>query len=193
MVFSWSLSDRQSPQASRTLLSILSDLIIVVLWIVSTCTIISKSSSSKINPLVTVESAQLKIGITVTFKFISFFQFSCKVLVLISLFTFLQFHPVVSRNGKFDYSVDSLFFSWLSIALVVLPGLDDDLVSQKSKYFSASHLAEQIFGCAFVRLVKFRLLAQFPVDHLPHPVVSSLILISAFTYYGINFFVSIIT
>ena len=29
----------------------------------------------------------------------------------------------------------------------------------------------------FVRIDKFKFLAQFPVDHLPHPVVSSLVLV----------------
>ena len=33
-----------------------------------------------------------------------------------------------------------------------------------------------IVNIPFVRLVKSKFLAQFPVDHLPHPVVSSLIL-----------------
>ena len=30
----------------------------------------------------------------------------------------------------------------------------------------------------FVRMIQFKFLAQFPVDHLPHRVVSSLILIA---------------
>ena len=30
---------------------------------------------------------------------------------------------------------------------------------------------------SFRNMVKFQFLAQFPVDHLPHPVVSSLILL----------------
>ncbi len=43
-------------------------------------------------------------------------------------------------------------------------------------------------------MVKFKLLAQFPVDHLTHPVVSSRVLLlcqfSAFAYYAIDGFIS---
>ena len=47
MVFRWSVSDNNSSQVSRTLLSILADLSNAVLWMHSTCPLISKSS----NPL----------------------------------------------------------------------------------------------------------------------------------------------
>ena len=57
--------------------------------------------------LVTAPSTPITIGITVIFMFHSFFQFSSKVLVLISLFTFLQFYPVVSQNCKVHYSAGS--------------------------------------------------------------------------------------
>ena len=65
MVFNWSLSDSESPQVSRTHLSILTDLNNVVLWMVSTCSLISKSSSTL--------GAPITIGITVTFIMHSFF------------------------------------------------------------------------------------------------------------------------
>ena len=76
---------------------------------VSTCPLISKCSSLCTNPLVTVPSALITIGITVTFMFHSFFQFSSKVLVLISFFVFLLFYPVVSQNGKVHYSAGCFF------------------------------------------------------------------------------------
>ena len=69
MVFDWSLSDSKSPQVSRTLLSILSVLNNVVVWVVST-------------------RLQITIGINLTPMFQSFFQFPSKVQVLILLFTF---------------------------------------------------------------------------------------------------------
>ena len=75
-------------QVSRTLLSILAVLNNVVVWMVSTCPLISKSSSPFNNPLVTVPKALIIIGIIVTFMFYSFFQFSSKVEVLILLFIF---------------------------------------------------------------------------------------------------------
>ena len=53
-------------------------------------------------------SAPITIAITIAFMFHSFFQFSSKVEVLISLFAFLQFHPVISRNAKVQNSADSL-------------------------------------------------------------------------------------
>ena len=65
----------------------------------STCPLISKSSSPFINPLVTVPRALIIIDITVTFMFHSFFQFSGKVEIFISLFVFFQFYSVVSWNS----------------------------------------------------------------------------------------------
>ena len=74
MVFHWSLSDSKSPQVSRTLLSILTDLNNVVVWMVTTCPLISKSSSPFNNSSVTVPRAPITIGINVTFMFHSFFN-----------------------------------------------------------------------------------------------------------------------
>ena len=49
----------------------------------------------------------------------------------------------------------------------------------------------------FVGMVKFKFLAHFPVDHLAHPVVSSLVLslcqFAAFAYYMIDSFISVTT
>ena len=74
MASHWSLSDNESPQVSRTLLSILTDLINAVVWMVSTRPVISKSSSPLNNPLVTVPRAPIIIGIIVTFMFYSSFN-----------------------------------------------------------------------------------------------------------------------
>ena len=47
----------------------------------------------------------------------------------------------------------------------------------------------------FVSMVKFKFLAHLPVDHLAHPVVSSLILLlcqfAAFAYYVVDGFISV--
>ena len=72
-----SLRDSKFPQVSRTLLSILPDLNTTILWMVSTRSLISSSPCT--NPFLTVPRAPITIGITVTFMFHSFFQFSCKV------------------------------------------------------------------------------------------------------------------
>ena len=71
MVFLWSLSDRRSPQVSRTILVVLSN---AVIWIVSTRPPTSKPSRSFNNPLVIVPKAPITIGTIVTFTFHSFFN-----------------------------------------------------------------------------------------------------------------------
>ena len=85
MVFHLSLSDSKSPQVSRirlnlfkslqvsrTLLSILADPRNAEVWMVSTRSFISKSSSPFINLLVTVPKAPDMFGIKITFMFHSF-------------------------------------------------------------------------------------------------------------------------
>ena len=67
MVFHWRLSDSKFPQVYKTLLCILADLNVVVVWTVSTCLQISKSSSPLTNSLGIDPSALIAIGITVTF------------------------------------------------------------------------------------------------------------------------------
>ena len=72
MVSHWSLNDNKFPQVSRTFLSILANHNNAVVWIVSTRPLISKSFILYPSPLVTVPSAPITIGITVTFTFHSF-------------------------------------------------------------------------------------------------------------------------
>ena len=74
MVFHWSLSDSEFPQVSRTLFSILADLNNAIVWTISTCPVISKSSSPYINLLETVPRALITISIMVAFMFYSFFN-----------------------------------------------------------------------------------------------------------------------
>ena len=75
MVSHWRLSESKSPQVSRILLSIMTDLNNTAVWMISTSPIISKFSTPYINPLVTVPNSQITIGIIVTFIFHSFFLF----------------------------------------------------------------------------------------------------------------------
>ena len=74
MAFHWRLSDRKSPQVSRTCLSILAVFNNAVVWMVSTRLPTSKSSRPFNNPFVTVPKAPITIGIIVTFMFHSFFN-----------------------------------------------------------------------------------------------------------------------
>ena len=110
IVFHWRLIDSKSPQVSRTLLSILAIFNHAVVWMVSTRPPTSKSSRAFNKPLVTVQKASNTTGIIVTFMFHSFFLFSSKVELLISLFTFFQFYSVFSRESKVDNFADFLFF-----------------------------------------------------------------------------------
>ena len=72
MISHRSLSDNNSPQVSRTLLSILADLNNAGVETVSTRPVISKSSSPCTNPLVTVPRTPITVGIIVMFH--SFFN-----------------------------------------------------------------------------------------------------------------------
>ena len=65
MVSHWNLSDSKRPQVSMILISILADLNNAVVWMVSTCPVISKSSSLYIKFLVTVPRAPITSGITI--------------------------------------------------------------------------------------------------------------------------------
>ena len=73
VVFHWSLSDNKFPQVSRTLLSILAYLNNAVVWMVSTCSLISKFPSPFTNYLRGVLSPPITTSITVMFMFHIFF------------------------------------------------------------------------------------------------------------------------
>ena len=75
MVLRRRLSDRKSPQVSRTLLSILAVRNNAVFWMVTNHPPSSKSFSPFNNTLVTVPKVPIMIGTIVTFKFHRFFKF----------------------------------------------------------------------------------------------------------------------
>ena len=110
MVFHWSLSDSNSPQVSRTLLSILVVLNNAVVWVVSTRPPTSKSYSPFDNPLFTVTKSTNYNVHHCHLDVSPLFQSSSKVEVLILIFTFFQFYCVVSRDSKVDNFANSLFF-----------------------------------------------------------------------------------
>ena len=176
MVFHWSLSDK-SPQVSRALLSIVAVFNNAVVWMVSTRPPTYKSTRPFNNPLVTVPKSPITIGTIVTFMFHNFFQFPSKVEVLIFLFTFFQFYSVLSRDSKVDNFARSLFFSFL-LLIIIRSG---PFVCQSPIGVYVCYFLGQVLGCAyipyipFVGMVKFKFLAHFPVDHLAHPIVSSLV------------------
>ena len=121
MVFHWRLSDRKSPQVSRTLLSILAVFNNAVVWMISTRPPTSKSSRPFNNPLYTVPNAPITIGIIVTFRFHSFINSLARSRYLshsrsryLSRITRYFSHSfsfiVFSRDSKVDNFVDFLLF-----------------------------------------------------------------------------------
>ena len=83
--FHWSLRDSKSHQISRTLLSILADLNNAVVWIISTCPLISKCFTPLTNPLEI--SIPTRIGITANFTLNNVFSYLARSRCL-SLFSF---------------------------------------------------------------------------------------------------------
>ena len=140
MVFHWSLSDSKSPQVTRTFLSILDNLNNAVIWMVSIHTLISNSSCPLTNPLMIVPSAPTTIGITVTFMFHSCFFF-------ISL---ARSRYLCLFSTSFSFHLSSAETAKSAIRQVLF--LNDRF---------------WVVYISFVRMIKFKLLAQFPVDHLP--------------------------
>ena len=112
MVFHWNLRDNKSPQISWTLLSILADLNNDVMLIVSSCSLISKSSSPFTNPLVTVPRAPITIGINVTFMFHSFFQFQARSEYLCFFSLSFSFNLWEAAPAK-STILQVIFFCWL--------------------------------------------------------------------------------
>ena len=147
MVFHRRLSDSKSPEVSRTLLSILSNLNNAVVWMISTHPLISKSSSPCTNPLVTVPRAP--IGLKVISMFSSFFQFPSKVQILIFLFAFFHFYSVVSWDSKVHNLASSL--SFVDYYKVWSSGRDWVIVCiSKSQSSSSSHFLGQMLGCIYI-------------------------------------------
>ena len=171
MVFHWSLSDCKSSQISRTLLSILADLDNDVVWIASTRPLISKSSCPCTKPLMTVPSAPITTGTTVTFMFHSYFRSLARSRYL-SFFS-IYFSFTLWSAG----TAGSLLFLLTITRSGHLSEIRWPICISKSHRIlciSFSRSGFWVVHILFVRMVKFKLLAQFPVNHLPRPVVSHL-------------------
>ena len=127
--FSLEFEWRKYPLVSRTLLRILADLNNAVVWMFSSCLLISNSSSPFTKPLGIVPSASTTIGITVTFMFHSFF---CS-LVRSRYFPSFQllFILLCDLPGRQSSLFTRFSFShWLLLGLVVWMRLDDLFVSE---------------------------------------------------------------
>ena len=110
----------KSHQISRTLLSILTDFNDDAVWMVSTRPLISKSSCSSTNPLVTVTRAPITIGITVTFMFHNFFNSWARFRYLSSFLLSVNFTLWSVGTAKSTILQVTLFccYCWLLQGLV---------------------------------------------------------------------------
>ena len=108
MVFHWSLSDSKFPQIFRTLLSILADVNNIVVWMVSTRPLISKSSSPFNNPSLIVPRTPITIGIIVTFLFHSF-SYSLARSRYLSFFS-LSFNFILWSAGTAKSTIHPVLF-----------------------------------------------------------------------------------
>ena len=132
--------DCEWQQFSWTLLSILADLNNAVVWMVSTRPRISKSSSPSTDPLVTVPSALITIGIIVNFLFHGFFSSRARSKNL-SFFS-LSFSFTERRCplfGRFSFFID-YYEVWSS---------GHQFVSQNPEEFCVSNFQGQILGCVY--------------------------------------------
>ena len=147
MVFHWSLNDSESHQVSRTLLSILAVLNNVVVWMVSTPLLISKSSGPFNNPLVTVSKAPIPNGIMTTFIIHSFFFNSLARSWYLSFFLF-SFNFILRSAGTAKFCKFS-FLCWLLYGLIFWPRLGDPFVYQNPIGVYVSHTPGQMLSCAY--------------------------------------------
>ena len=182
MVFHGTLCDNKS-QVSRTLLSILANVNDAVIWMVSTCPLVSMSSwhmSSGFyvflayvfsKPMEIVLSTPNKIGITVSFMFHGFLVHWQGLSICLS-FRFLWFSLCVPLGQQSSlFSRFSFFFSFffLFFLLLLLTIISSCLLTEIM--WSVCILKPKEFCVS-----RFHFLTQFPGDNLFQPVASSLIL-----------------
>ena len=168
MVFHWSLSDSRSYQVSRTLLSILVVLNNVAVWMVFTYPPTSKSSSLFNNPLVTVPKAPIMMGIIVTFMFHNFFNSQARSRY--SSFFSLSINLILWSTGTAKSTIVQILFFFVDYYKVLSSGQNQVIrlyvkVRQEFMY-AILHERCLLVHIPFVRKVKFKYLADLPVDHL---------------------------
>ena len=109
MVFHWSLSNSKSLQILGTLLNILTDLSIAVVWMISARPPILSPSSSLTKTLEIVPNTPISIGITVTFMFHSSFSSRARSKYM-SLFSFSWVFTLWSTGRQNSLLFLSLLF-----------------------------------------------------------------------------------
>ena len=145
MVFHWSLSDSNSPQVSRTHVSILAGLYNAIAWMVSTLPLISKSTWPFPNLLVTVPSALFQMVSPSHSWLIVFFSSLVRYLFLFSP----SFNVLCCLLGRQSTQFGNFsVFCWLSLGLIVWPRLGDLSVSQNARVLCESPSPGLFPGCA---------------------------------------------
>ena len=143
MVFRWSLSDSKSLQVSRTLLSILTVLNNVIVWMVSFRPPTSKSSSPFNNLLVIVPKAPIRIGTIVTFMVHSFYNSLARSRYLSFFSHSFRFILWSAGTAKSTILQILFFFCWF------WPRLGDPCICQSSIGIYVCHFLGQVLGCAY--------------------------------------------
>ena len=137
------------PLVSGTPLNIQADLNNNDFWMVFTRPRIFNSFSPCINPLETVPSAPITIGITVTFQFHSFFTSLARSRNL-SLISFSSILPC-DQPGWLSSQFGKLSFScWLSLDHVIWPRLNYLFVFQNPREVCEFNSTRQTLGCAYI-------------------------------------------
>ena len=174
--------DSKPPQISRTLLSILADLNIAVVWRVSIRPVISKSSSPCINLLVSVPTIPITIGIIVTFMFHSFFNCLARAKYLSLFSNSFNFTLWSAGTAKSTILLVLSFFFFFFLLIIIKSSRLAEIrwsVCMSKSCKSLCVIVENrcwVVLIPFVHVFKLQFFALFPVDHLAHPVVPSLIL-----------------
>ena len=167
---------------------------------VFTCPLISKSSSAlnKIPDYCRLTRKLVSPSSSWTLIFSSLARFS-----YVSLFS-LSFNFTLWSAGAATSTIRQVFcffFNFVQLHLVWSSGRDSVIcLHLKIQEEYVRIILQNVFwvvNIPLVSMVRFQFLAQFPIDHLTHAVVTryilSLGLLAAFTYYMIDCFVSIIT
>ena len=141
---------------------------------------ISNSSSFLTRPLRTIRSTPIISGITVVLIFHNFFSSLARSKYL-TIFPFSLIFTALSTGRQTSLFGRFSLFRWLSFGQVIRLWFGDHFLSQNPRKFCVSYSPGRILGCAvlLVHVVKYKFLAHFSVDHLPHLVVSSLVLFFA--------------
>ena len=98
-----------------------------------------------------------------------------------SIVYFFLFHSVVRCNGKLNIQQVRIFLFYFVFYYIAVRSTGPDqgiCLYLKIPENIAHHILQERFWVKhvpFVGMVKFKFLAQFLVDHLSHPIISSLI------------------